>query len=118
MKSAKGTVLEDLLPDFKTRRQGANKKNAEIDDIRKALVALQAAHEMPLLLACSDQLVRCPQSWGVPVTATVQDLMGKVIMLEQVVASNTESQKEQMNILRQEVTAVRRSEPVTPASQK
>ena len=73
-----------LVVDFKTNRSGAGKKVKEIDDIRKALVALRAAGEMPLILASSEQMVRCPQSWGVPDSATVQDVMGRVIMLEKI----------------------------------
>ena len=94
LRNAKGTVLENLYPDFKTKRSGGGKKSKEIEDIEKALVALQGAGEMPLVLASSSQMVRCPQSWGVPPTATVQDVMGKVIMLEQVMANNMKSQKE------------------------
>ena len=115
LKNARGQVLENLVPDFKKKRSGDGKKVKEIDDIRKALVALQTAGEMPLILASSAQMVRCPQSWGVPVTATVQDLMGKMIMLEQVVSSNMDSQKEQMDKLRQDLVATKKGEPRTPS---
>ena len=71
---------------------------------------------MPLLLASSDQMVRCPQSWGVPATATAQDVMGRVIMLEKVMVDNMQSQKEHMELLRQEMLVTRRSEPRTPAA--
>ena len=114
LKSARGTVLENLVPDFNTTRKGASKKSSEIEDIRKALVALQAAGQMPLVIASSDQMVRCPQSWGVPDTATVQDVMGKVLMLEQVMADNMKSQKESMQELREELQ-LRRLEPRTPS---
>ena len=41
LKSAKGVVyLESLVTDFKKNRQGAGKKAAELEDIRKAIVAL------------------------------------------------------------------------------
>ena len=52
-------------------------------------------------------MVRCPQSWGVPETATVQDVMGKVIMLEQVIASNMETQKLQMEQVKQEMISLK-----------
>ena len=115
LKNASGQVLETLVPEFKKKRSGEGKKVKEIDDIRKAILALRTASEMPLVLASSAQMVRCPQSWGVPPTATVQDLMGKVIMLEQVVSNNMESQKEQMEMLRLEVTVSRKSELKTPS---
>ena len=70
---------------------------------------------MPLLLASSDQMVRCPQSWGVPATATAQDVMGRVIMLEKVMVDNMQSQKH-MELFRKEMLVTRRSEPRTPAA--
>ena len=82
LRSAKGEVLIDLVKDFKLVRTGDSKKTKEIDDIKKAIVALEAANDMPLVMATSLQMVRCPQSWGVPDTATVQDVMGKVLELE------------------------------------
>jgi hypothetical protein len=111
LRNASGDVLAILVTEFKTKRSGVGKKVTEID----ALVALHAANEMPLVLASSAQMVRCPQSWGVPATATVQDLMGKVIMLEQVVSNNIESQKEQMEQMREELVAVKRNEARTPS---
>ena len=77
-------------------------------------MALHAAGDMPLVMASSGQMVRCPQSWGVPPAATVQDVMGKVIMLEQVMADNMKSQQENIQVLRQELQASRRMEPKTP----
>ena len=77
LKNAKGEVLKELVQDFKVKRKGAGKKVAEIDDIKKALLALEAAKDMPLILATSLQMTRCPQSWGVPDNATNQDVMGK-----------------------------------------
>ena len=40
--------------------------------------------------------------------------MGRMVMLEQVIASNMESQKSQMEQMRQELGAVRNNEPRTP----
>ena len=51
---------------------------------------------MPLVMATSSQMQRCPQSWGVPETATVQDVMGKVMELEKAMADNIECQRQQM----------------------
>ena len=115
LRLVKGDVLENLVTDFKLNRKGGSKKEREIDDIRKALLALQAAGDMPLVMASSGQMVRCPQSWGVPLAATVQDVMGKVIMLEQVMADSMKSQKENMQVLREELQASRRVEPRTPS---
>ena len=115
LKGARGKELESLVIDFKKNRQGLGKKEKEIDDIKDAIVALKAAGKMPLILASSDQMVSCPQSWGVPATATVQDVMGRVIMLEKVMADNMQNQKEHMELLRQEVIVPRRQEPRTPS---
>ena len=106
LKLARGAVLETLVPEFKLNRKGGSnvsKKAAEIEDIRKALVALQSAGEMPLVIASSGQMVRCPQSWGVPESTTLQDVMGKVIMLEQVMTDSIKNQKESMEELKKEV---------------
>ena len=102
------------MPEFKLNRKGGSKKEKEIDDIKKALVALQAAGDMPLV-ASSGHMVRFPQSWGVPPAATVQDVMGKVIMLEQVIVDSMKSQKENMQLLREELQATRRVEPRSPS---
>ena len=115
LKVSRGTILQNLVADFNTTRKGASKKASEIEDIRKALVALHSANQMPLILASCEQMMRCPQSWGVPDTATVQDVMGKVIMLEQVMADNMKSQKESMQELRQELQVTRRLEQKAPS---
>ena len=115
LKSARGEVLEGLVSDFKTKRQVAGRKAAELEDIRKAIVALQDAGEMPLILATSTQMTRCPQSWGVPETATVQDVMGKVLELEKAMTASMECQREQMTQFKQEMTATRKGEVRSPA---
>ena len=66
LKSARGDVLNTLVKDFKVNRQCGGKKASEIDDIKNAVVALEAAGEMPLVMATSGQMTRCPQSWGYP----------------------------------------------------
>ena len=54
-----------MVTEFKTnRKKGPGKKALELEDIRKAIVALGAAGEMPLVMATSSQMLRCPQSWG------------------------------------------------------
>ena len=57
LKSAKGSVLETLLPDFKTNRSGPNKKAREIDDLRKAIEALSESNQLPLVMASSQQML-------------------------------------------------------------
>ena len=101
-----GHLLETLVPEFKTRRQ---KKEKEIEDIRKAIVALKANNSMPLVLASSGMMTRCPPAWGQPATATTQDVMGKVHMLEEVMSSHMELQRKQMEILSQEVAGLKAS---------
>ena len=96
LRSAKGAVFENLVTDFKVNSLGDGKETKEIEDIRKAIVALQAAGDMPLVMATSSHMQRCPQSWGVPETATVQDVMGKVMELEKAMADNIECQRQQM----------------------
>ena len=89
-------MLETLVPDFKTKRQ---KKEKEIEDIRKAIVALQNSNSMPLILASSGMMRRCPPACGQPATSTIQDVMGKVHMLEEVMNSHLEIQRKQMDKL-------------------
>ena len=104
LKSTSGDLLETLVPEFKTKRQ---KNEKEVEDIRKAIVALQSNNSMPLVLASSGMMGRCPSAWGQPATATTQDLIGKVHMLEEVMTSHMELQRKQMEKLSQEVAAVR-----------
>ena len=103
LKGAKGTVLETLMPEFKTNRSGPNKKSKEIDDIKKAIEALTQAKQMPLVLASSQQMLRCPQSWGVPESPTSQDVMGKIYHLEKALSDSIEIQKENMIKIREEI---------------
>ena len=105
LKSAKGTALETLLPEFKTNRSGPNKKSREIDDIKKAIEALTQAKQMPLVLASSQQMLRCPQSWGVPESPTSQDVMGKIYHLEKALSDSIEIQRENMSKIREEIQA-------------
>ena len=86
LKAACGPLLETLVPEFKTNRQ---KKEKEIEDIRKAIVAFQANNSMPLVFAMG----RYPPSWGQPSTSTTQDVMSKVHMLEEVMTSHMEQQR-------------------------
>ena len=110
LRSTCGDLLETLVPEFKTKRQ---KKEKEVEDIRKAIVALQTNNSMPLVLASSGMMSRCPSAWGQPATATTQDLMGKVHMLEEVMSSHMELQRKQMEKLSQEVAAVRNHEVIS-----
>ena len=104
LKAACGPLLETLVPDFKTKRQ---KKEKEIEDIRKAIVALQNSNSMPLVLASSGMMRRCPPAWGQPATSTIQDVMGKVHMLEEVMNSHLEIQRKQMDKLSQDIMSMR-----------
>ena len=104
LKSACGHLLETLVPEFKTNRQ---KLSLAIEDIRKAIVALKANNSMPLVLASSGMMGRCPPAWGQPATSTTQDVMGKVHMLEEVMTSHMELQRKQMEKLSLEIAAVR-----------
>ena len=103
LKGAKGPILETLLPEYKTNRSGPNKKSKEIDDIKKAIEVLTQAKQMPLVLASSQQMLRCPQSWGVPESPTSQDVMGKIYHLEKALSDSIEIQKENMNKIREEI---------------
>ena len=114
LRNAKGPLLETLVSDFKKNRSGVNKKAAEIDDIKRAILALQQAGEMPLVLATSTQMAKCPQSWGVSQSPTSQDVMGKIALLEKALADTTEIQKENMRHIRDEIAATRAGPPKTP----
>ena len=103
LKASSGQELETLVPEFKTSRTGAGKKTKEIEDIRKAIVALQNNNSMPLVLASSGMMGRCPSSWG------------KVHMLEEAMACHMDQQAKQMEKLCQEVAAVRAVASKTPS---
>ena len=107
LKEVCGQELLTLVPDFKTNRQGANKKSKELEDIQKAIVALHSNNSMPLVIASSGMMGRWPSSWGQPDTPTTQDLMGKVHMLEEVMSNFMEQQKKQMDKVSEELAAVR-----------
>ena len=108
LKDAKGHILETLVPDFKKKRQqGVNKKTLELDDITKAISALQQAGEMPLVLATICQMTKCPQSWGVPQAPTNQDVIGKIAMLEKSISDSAELQKEYMREVKEEIATIR-----------
>ena len=62
---------------------------------------------MPLVLASSGMMGRCPPAWGQPATSTTQDVMGKVHMLEEVMSSHMEIQRKQMEKLSQEIATIR-----------
>jgi hypothetical protein len=67
-----------------------------------------------LLLATSQQMTKCPQSWCVTQTPTNQDVMGKVALLEKALADSLELQKEQMRHVKDEISALRSTGPRTP----
>ena len=110
-----GQDLINLYPDFKTNRQGGNKKLKEIDDIVKAIQALQTNNKMPLVLASSGMMGRCPSSWGQPENPTCQDIMGKFHMVEEVLSSFMVQQKQQMETLRNELASVKHVGSRTPS---
>ena len=114
LKNARGDVINPLVKDFKVRRQCGGKKASELDDIKNAVVALEAAGEIPLVMATSEQMTRCPQSWGVPTTATVQDVMGKVLELEKAMSDSMELQREQMAQLKVDMVTARSEEVRAP----
>ena len=62
---------------------------------------------MPLVLASSGMMGRCPPAWGQPAVSTTQDVMGKVHMLEQVMTSHMELQRKQMENLSKEISVLR-----------
>ena len=104
LKAACGPILDNLVPDFSTKRK---KKEKEIEDIRKAIVALQNNNSMPLVLASSGMMGRCPPSWGQPSAATSQDIMGKIHMLEKVMTDHMECQRKQMDQLGLEISSIK-----------
>ena len=109
-----GQELLTLYPEFKTNRQGPNKKSKEIEDIIKAIQALQSNNSMPLIIASSGMMGRCPSSWGQPANPSSQDLMEKVHMLEEVMSTFMEQQRKQMDKLTGELATARVTAPRTP----
>ena len=100
-------------PNIKNRNGGNvnPKKETEIDDIKKIILFLRDEGKMPLVLASSDQMTRCPQSWGIPTVPTTQDMVGKIAELEKAMSDNMESQREQMHLVRSELAALRSGGP-------
>ena len=117
LKAVCGQELFTLFPEFKTNRQGPNKKSKEIEDIIKAIQALQTNNSMPLVLASSGMMGRCPSSWGQPTNPSSQDIMEKVHMLEEVMSTFMEQQKKQMDKITSEIATVRVVAPKTPGFQ-
>ena len=116
LKLASGTALEALVTDFNKNRKGENKKVKELDDIKRAVLALREAGKMPLVMATSKQLTRCPQSWGVPDSPSSQDIMGKISYLEKAMADSIEQQKEQFKQIRAELAPLKASQiPKSPS---
>ena len=76
-------------------------------------------NSMPLFIASSGMMGRCPSSWGQPDNPSTQDLMGKVHMLEEVMSNFMEQQRVQMDKVSQELAAVRAGSngPRTPRIQ-
>ena len=94
-------------PRFKTNRSGPNKKSKELDDIKKAIGALTQANQMPLVLATAQQMLRCPQSWGVPESPTSQDVMGNIYHLEKALIDSIELHKDQTNQVKDEIVSLK-----------
>ena len=72
---------------------------------------LSEANQMPLVLATAQQMLKCPQSWGVPESPTSQDVMGKIIHLEKALSDSIELQKNQMNSIKEEIVIMKNSVP-------
>ena len=96
---------------MKTNRQGGNKKTKELDDIGKAIQALQINNKMPLVIASSGMMGRCPSSWGQPENPSCQDIMGKFQMVEEILSNFMDQQKRQMDILNNEVASIKLAGP-------
>ena len=70
---------------------------------------------MPLVLAISQQMLRYPQSWGVPEAPTSQDVMGKILHLEKALSDSIEIQRDNMSMIKEEIQSCRSSAVRAPA---
>ena len=81
-KEALWRACEKNIGDTIPKRQGNNKKKADIDDIVKALRKLQSANMMPLVLSNGKMLMRTPMSAGIARNHENNDISNRVSLLE------------------------------------
>lgn len=98
--------------EFKLDRKGSDKnpkQSLEFNDIITMLVFLSEKLMMPLILASSDQLQRCPQIMGsVSPNVSMGEMFTKMQALETVLAGHLKENREQMAFLTEAVLEQRR----------
>ena len=99
--NAGGERITQLAPGMGVNRKSVpGRRSKEIKDIIDGITALEESDSMPLVLASSGQMRRCPQSLGsVSPNANMGDLTTKVVALEETLKKFMESSKEQMESL-------------------
>ena len=99
--AAGGEKLVQLAPGMGVNRKSVpGRKVKEIKDIIDGITALEECNSMPLVLASSGQMRRCPQSLGsVGPNANMGDLTTKVVALEDTLKKFMESSKQQIESL-------------------
>ena len=92
-------ACEKNIGDTIPKRQGNNKKKADIDDIVKALRKLQSANMMPLVLSNGKMLMRTPMSAGIARNHENNDISNRVSLLENSLNSFMKQQSDQIKEL-------------------
>ena len=99
--------LKEKIPNYSDRRKaGENKKKTELGDIRDMLKLYETLECMPVILATSEQMKRCPQFWGEQKTEDVAGIIENVKMLKQVMSSYIEGNNQQMAEMRREMSSM------------
>ena len=99
--------LKEKIPNYSDRRKaGENKKKTELGDIRDMLKLYETLECMPVILATSEQMKRCPQFWGEQKTEDVAGIVENVKMLKQVMTSYIEGNNQQMADMRREMSSM------------
>ena len=122
--TAGGERLIQLVPGM-----GIDRKNItgtrikEVNDIIDAITALEESNTMPLVLASSEQLGRCPQSQGsIGPNTSMGDVMTKVMSIEESLSKFMDSSRQQMETMTSELKKqveprmAPPAQPVTPGT--
>jgi hypothetical protein len=99
-------ACEDSIGYAAPKRQGDNKKKADLDDIHKALTKLTCANALPLVLASNGMVAKVPAYCINPDQSNVTNVLNKMKVLETSMDSFMKQQAGEMRILKEAIGAV------------